>query len=1079
MLSHSGHYQWMTLLFFIAFFVGCAPIEPFEHKSEEIHDAGRKESPRESDVHEKKRGDVDDVPEVECVDSQTMECFAVPLHQQGVGICTPGKKVCVDGKWSQCVGPTPTAELCNGKDDDCDGSVDEDFFTSGKACTVPNAKGECMTGTWLCDINGAKCAPLVLPQAEVCDGKDNDCDGDIDEDFFTSGKACTVPNAKGECMTGTWLCDINGAKCAPLVFPQAEVCDGKDNDCDGDIDEDIKIPGTCSLASEKGECRKGMWMCIASTSKCVPPPPKAEVCDGKDNDCDGEIDEDFFTSGKACTATNAKGVCRLGRWVCDINGAKCEPSSGTAEVCNGKDDNCNGKIDEYWDGNTLSLTCYTGPAQLRGIGNCQDGVQECTAGKWGACKNSTLPTTEVCDGRDNDCDGFIDESLTKSCTTTCNKAGLETCKAGKWSACSLQVKDDCNQKDDDCDGEIDEDCLRIPQKLSWIGPQRKGHWTSLLSVRYNPSGTQFVTLSKGGIVNVWDASQYKHLSTSHRCQKAQAVAFGQKGYSVDCAESKEYTFRYVSSKLFRNHVYASQKLDYTGTHLPISPPPTESVTLTDLDSNIKSPIYKHRVLLSTYPTACISIRHDKRMYLYPTSFTQAGGHSRWELVNLATNQITYPSLPDYTLLKATRLARDNKTILTWNANIDLYDYEGTKQRSIVGTCTFASVIMTPDLKHLVSRDCNSIAIWNVATGASVRKITNGQLLPQTFDVSPNGKHILVGYDDGSIVVWEFSTGQKLHTIGAFHTTNAIKPHTSPVKVLEFDNNSQYLASGATNTRIWRVSDGKLLWTFTEVGAVAFHPSQPIVAIGSVQTIVQYNLTTGKLIRSFKTNQLLGKMGIETLRYSSDGKHLHMIYQAQALDRGRNFVGLDATTGTSLFPKTIARLFTPDAAQLIVPKSTEYHVIDRATNSLIAREKTASTIFYLRTEFISKDGSSIFFRDLSVGFDQLLTCRWRPFDTRNPVPSCFWDYAQIWTGFFLDGVNIHAVSWNGEHSIFSDYQWEGGVSPGPFIFSDKSDQKNHTFRYSTPRKITAFSFDKRTHRVAFGDEMGFVYLWKAP
>ena len=94
---------------------------------------------------------------------------------------------------------------------------------------------------------------------------------------------------------------------------------------------------------------------------------------------------------------------------------------------------------------------------------------------------------------------------------------------------------------------------------------------------------------------------------------------------------------------------------------------------------------------------------------------------------------------------------------------------------------------------------------------------------------------------------------------------------------------------------------------------------------------------------------------ETQKQTWDGKHLHMIYQAQALDRGRNFVGLDATTGTSLFPKTIARLFTPDAAQLIVPKSTEYHVIDRATNSLIAREKTASTIFYLRTEFISKDG----------------------------------------------------------------------------------------------------------------------------
>jgi hypothetical protein len=89
------------------------------------------------------------------------------------------------------------------------------------------------------------------------------------------------------------------------------------------------------------------------------------------------------------------------------------------------------------------------------------------AGKWGACTGETKPKTEVCDNKDNDCDGKVDEGLTRACYTgkagtkdvgLC-KGGTQSCTSGRWSTCVGQIipiKEKCNKKDDDCDGAIDE-----------------------------------------------------------------------------------------------------------------------------------------------------------------------------------------------------------------------------------------------------------------------------------------------------------------------------------------------------------------------------------------------------------------------------------------------------------------------------------------------------------------------------------------------------------------------------------------------------------------------------------------------
>ena len=106
--------------------------------------------------------------------------------------------------------------------------------------------------------------PVVLdePGVEVCDGTDNDGDDAIDEDWPELGEPCGEGGGVGECVAGTFVCALGGKgiMCDGAVGPTAEVCDGRDNDCDG-----------------------------------TPDNGPAEVCDGEDNDCDGLVDEGVLT----------------------------------------------------------------------------------------------------------------------------------------------------------------------------------------------------------------------------------------------------------------------------------------------------------------------------------------------------------------------------------------------------------------------------------------------------------------------------------------------------------------------------------------------------------------------------------------------------------------------------------------------------------------------------------------------------------------------------------------------------------------------------------------------------------------
>ncbi|MBM4386370.1 MAG: VWA domain-containing protein, partial [Deltaproteobacteria bacterium] len=250
-------------------------------------------------------------------------------------------------------------EECNGEDDDCDGKTDEDLV---RECETECGGGVqfCKNGSWGGCVDPNSITEETIPDIapEICDGVDNDCNGDIDE-LFPVGEACS--KTSGSCVSvGEFVCspDHSGVVCnasTPVSAP--EICDNKDNDCDGKADEDLSLPCENGCGTGYKTCSAGQW------GSCQITKPHAELCDGADNDCDGLVDEGFNV-GKECSV--GSGQCaKYGKYVCSGDGLTSECSvkgggSSGAETCNGLDDNCDGLIDNGKNLCPKGQTCYQG-----------------------------------------------------------------------------------------------------------------------------------------------------------------------------------------------------------------------------------------------------------------------------------------------------------------------------------------------------------------------------------------------------------------------------------------------------------------------------------------------------------------------------------------------------------------------------------------------------------------------------------------------------------------------------------------------------------------------------------------------
>ncbi|HOI11659.1 MAG TPA: putative metal-binding motif-containing protein, partial [Myxococcota bacterium] len=395
--------------------------------------------------------------------------------------CT-GVTACMGAAGWTCTAAEPEAERCDGVDNDCDGTIDEE---GAAGCVVRYRDGDgdgagvTATGRCLCGPEGDLAVtiggdcddddPDVSPLAfESCNGVDDDCDGVADQPG-TPGCALYFADADGDgwgsdadvsCLCQPDLVHVlaSGGDCndasAAANPDRDEVCDGLDNDCDGITDEEGATGCFAHYRDADGD-----GAVDASDPRClcgpVPPytattgddcsdrtaaigPQATELCNGFDDDCDGTIDEEGATgclptyvdadgdgygaagSARCLCAPDGQHVTRVGG-DCDDDDDGVHP--GVEEACNGVDDDCDGEVDEVLDGDPIATGCVS-----RFLDQDGDGFGDPAAAPRCTC-GATGPTPYTADNAD-DCDDAV-----------------ATTHPGASEA--------CNGVDDDCDGTTD------------------------------------------------------------------------------------------------------------------------------------------------------------------------------------------------------------------------------------------------------------------------------------------------------------------------------------------------------------------------------------------------------------------------------------------------------------------------------------------------------------------------------------------------------------------------------------------------------------------------------------------------
>ncbi len=328
------------------------------------------------------------------------------------------------------------------------------------------------------DGDGGVDAPLCTPIGidDQCNELDDDCDGIVDNDFDklndsnncgTCNHRCIGAGAVQMCANGMCafvacqpgFADLDGDMMTceymcPLFPARAEDCNGFDDDCDGVVDEELPAPptgqcrvtagtpcaGTVMVCETRGS--ETRWWCdYAAAVEFDPSVPNGifleeQRCDGADGDCDGVADDTFADLGQECD-NGGLGICRdVGERICDpANAAQttCDLSvlpdaqAPTTEACDGLDNNCDGTVDNA-----------TGPAAVvDSMTRVQVGALDFFIDTYEASHpDATAMSTGVSTARACSNPGVIPwRSVSQqAAVAACAAAGKTLCSAAQWQA---------------------------------------------------------------------------------------------------------------------------------------------------------------------------------------------------------------------------------------------------------------------------------------------------------------------------------------------------------------------------------------------------------------------------------------------------------------------------------------------------------------------------------------------------------------------------------------------------------------------------------------------------------------------